>query len=101
MVTRPSTLRARWLYTTESETGSTQAGSPRRRDSLRKEAEFSTRGMEPHEPLFDAEGKLVVANGGIPTDAAATQSARLGRSAWTLAGADSIRAAASAWASGG
>ena len=55
-----------WLYTTESETGSTQGWiTVRRRDSLRKEAEFSTRGIEPHELLFDAEGKLIVANGGI------------------------------------
>ncbi len=55
-----------WLYTTESETGSTQGWiAVRRRDTLRKEAEFPTRGIEPHELLFDAEGKLVVANGGI------------------------------------
>lgn len=55
-----------WLYTTESETGSTQGWiAVRRRDSLRKEAEFPTRGVEPHELLFDAEGALVVANGGI------------------------------------
>lgn len=55
-----------WLYTTESETGSTLGWiAVRRRDTLRKEAEFSTRGIEPHELLFDAEGKLIVANGGI------------------------------------
>lgn len=56
----------KWLYTTESEIGSTQGWvAVRRRDNLRKEAEFPTRGIEPHELLCDAEGKLVVANGGI------------------------------------
>lgn len=55
------------LYTTETnlETGQGLVG---RRDavSLEKTAEWSTHGMDPHELLLDADGSLLVANGGIP-----------------------------------
>lgn len=55
------------LYTTETnlETGQGLIG---RRDaaSLEKTAEWSTHGMDPHELLLDADGSLLVANGGIP-----------------------------------
>lgn len=55
-----------WLLTTESEADTTQGWvSVRRRDTLRKEAQWSTRGIEPHELAFDADGQLLVANGGI------------------------------------
>lgn len=55
------------LYTTETnlETGQGLIG---RRDavSLEKTAEWPTHGMDPHELLLDADGSLLVANGGIP-----------------------------------
>ena len=56
------------LYTTETdlETGAGLIGV-RDAATLEKEAEWSTRGMDPHELLLDADGSLLVANGGIPT----------------------------------
>ncbi len=58
----------RRLYTTETdlETGAGLVGV-REAATLEKQAEWSTHGMDPHALLFDADGRLVVANGGIPT----------------------------------
>ena len=55
------------LYTTESdlETGHGLIGV-RDAASLEKLAEWPTHGMDPHELLLDADGTLLVANGGIP-----------------------------------
>ena len=55
------------LYTTETnlETGSGMIGV-RDRESLEKITEWPTHGMDPHELLLDADGTLMVANGGIP-----------------------------------
>jgi uncharacterized protein len=55
------------LYTTETnlETGEGLIGV-RRAATLEKTAEWPTRGMDPHELLLDADGSLMVANGGIP-----------------------------------
>lgn len=56
------------LYTTETDLES-GAGLIGVRDaaSLEKIAEWPTAGMDPHELLLDADGSLLVANGGIPT----------------------------------
>ncbi|QJW84775.1 DUF1513 domain-containing protein [Ramlibacter terrae] len=58
----------RRLYTTETdlETGAGLVGV-RDAASLEKTAEWRTGGMDPHELLLDADGTLLVANGGIPT----------------------------------
>lgn len=58
----------RHLYTTETnlETGDGLIGV-RDAASLGKVAEWPTGGMDPHELLLDADGTLLVANGGIPT----------------------------------
>jgi hypothetical protein len=58
----------RRLYTTETDL-ETGAGLVGVRDlvSLDKLAEWPTGGMDPHELLLDADGSLLVANGGIPT----------------------------------
>jgi hypothetical protein len=58
----------RRLYTTETnlETGAGLIGV-RDAASLEKIAEWPTGGMDPHELLLDADGSLIVANGGIPT----------------------------------
>jgi uncharacterized protein len=58
----------RLLYTTETnlETGAGLIGV-RDASSLEKTAEWSSGGMDPHELLLDADGSLLVANGGIPT----------------------------------
>lgn len=58
----------RTLYTTEThlETGAGLIGV-RDAASLDKRAEWPTQGMDPHELLLDADGSLLVANGGIPT----------------------------------
>lgn len=58
----------RRLYTTETDL-ETAKGLIGVRDaaSLEKIDEWSTHGMDPHELLLDAQGGLVVANGGIPT----------------------------------
>lgn len=58
----------RQLYTTETdlETGQGLIGV-RDAASLEKTAEWPTHGMDPHQLLLDADGSLVVANGGIPS----------------------------------
>ena len=58
----------RRIYTTETdlETGAGLIGV-RDAATLDKEAEWPTQGMDPHELLLDADGSLLVANGGIPT----------------------------------
>ncbi|MGV3569003.1 MAG: DUF1513 domain-containing protein [Ramlibacter sp.] len=58
----------RHLYTTETdlEIGAGLLGV-RDAASLEKVAEWPTHGMDPHELLRDADGNLLVANGGIPT----------------------------------
>jgi len=55
------------LYTTETnlETGQGLIGL-RDAATLEKTGEWSTHGMDPHELLLDADGSLMVANGGIP-----------------------------------
>ena len=57
----------RWLYTGETDR-QTGAGwvSVRNAKDLRKVAEHRTHGIDPHQILVDAQGRLVVANGGIP-----------------------------------
>jgi uncharacterized protein len=56
------------LYTTETnlETGAGLVGVRDAR-SMEKVGEWATGGMDPHELLLDADGTLIVANGGIPT----------------------------------
>lgn len=58
----------RRVFTTETDTDSGQ-GLVGVRDaaSLRKIGEWPTHGMDPHDLRFDADGTLVVANGGIAT----------------------------------
>lgn len=60
----------RHLYTTETDLADSQ-GLIGVRDarSLEKVAEWRTGGMDPHQLLPDADGSLIVANGGIPTQA--------------------------------
>ena len=60
----------RTLYTTETdlETGQGLIGV-RDAASLEKTGEWASHGMDPHELLLDAGGSLLVANGGIPTQA--------------------------------
>ena len=60
----------RTLYTTETdlETGQGLIGV-RDAASLEKTGEWPSHGMDPHELLLDAGGSLLVANGGIPTQA--------------------------------
>jgi hypothetical protein len=55
------------LYATETDlkTGRGRIGVRDRR-TLRKLAEFDTRGIDPHQLLLDHEGYLMVANGGVP-----------------------------------
>jgi hypothetical protein len=59
------------IYTTETDqkTGRGLIGV-RDRQTLKKLAEWETHGMEPHQVLLDADGHLMVANGGIPRTAA-------------------------------
>lgn len=56
-----------WLYTGETER-KTGAGwfSVRDARNLKKVAEHSTHGIDPHQILVDAEGMLMIGNGGIP-----------------------------------
>ena len=58
----------RWLYTTETDldTGAGLVGV-REAATLGKVDEWSTAGLDPHELVLDADGSLIVANGGIPT----------------------------------
>ena len=57
----------RWLYTGETDrtTGDGWVSVRDARD-LRKVAERRTHGIDPHQILVDAQGKLLIANGGIP-----------------------------------
>lgn len=59
------------IYTTETDmkTGRGKIGV-RDRQSLRKLDEWESAGLEPHQLLLDADGQLMVANGGIPRNAA-------------------------------
>lgn len=56
------------LYTTETrlDTGMGLVGV-RDAKTLAKRAEWHTHGLDPHELVLDADGTLLVANGGIPT----------------------------------
>nr|WP_145547967.1 DUF1513 domain-containing protein [Variovorax boronicumulans] len=58
----------RRLYTTETdlETGAGLVGV-RDAATLEKQEEWPTHGMDPHELVLDADGSMLVANGGIPT----------------------------------
>lgn len=62
-----SSQRGDVIYTTETDfkSGRGRIGV-RDRVSLKKIDEWDTHGMEPHQLLLDADGHLVVANGGIP-----------------------------------
>jgi hypothetical protein len=57
-----------WLYTAETDLD-TGAGRLAARDprTLALQAEWPTAGIDPHQVLADADGSLLVANGGIPT----------------------------------
>ncbi|MDA0191166.1 MAG: DUF1513 domain-containing protein [Proteobacteria bacterium] len=56
----------RWLVTTETQPASGEGWiSVRDPQTLKKQAEWRTHGIEPHEARFDASGRLLVANGGI------------------------------------
>jgi hypothetical protein len=54
-----------WLYTTETDELTGGWIGVRERHSLRKVAEWPTRGIDPHQLVLDGEGRLMVANGGI------------------------------------
>ena len=60
----------RVLFTTETDpaTGRGRIGV-RDRESLRKLDEWDSLGIEPHQVVLDADGNLMVANGGIPRTA--------------------------------
>ncbi|MES2942702.1 MAG: DUF1513 domain-containing protein [Pseudomonadota bacterium] len=62
-----SSADGKTLYTTETnlETGEGLIGL-RNTATLEKTAEWPSHGMDPHELLLDADGSLMVANGGIP-----------------------------------
>lgn len=58
----------RHLYTTETDLEDGQGViGVRDAASLEKVAEWRSAGMDPHQLLLDADGSLMVANGGIPT----------------------------------
>jgi uncharacterized protein len=58
----------RWLYSAETDTGSGQ-GLIAVRDArtFALHAEWATHGIDPHQFILDADGSLLVANGGVPT----------------------------------
>jgi hypothetical protein len=59
-----------WLYTGETDRKSGEGWvSVRDARDLRKVAEHRTHGIDPHQILVDARGRLVIANGGIPRTA--------------------------------
>ena len=59
-----------WLYTTETDRSTGQGWvSVRDARTLAKVAQWATQGMDPHQVVRDAQGMLVVANGGIPRTA--------------------------------
>ncbi|WP_348946438.1 DUF1513 domain-containing protein [Chitinibacter sp. FCG-7] len=53
---------------TELETGRGVIGV-RERDTLKKIASWDSWGIDPHQLAFDAQGRLMIANGGVPRDA--------------------------------
>ncbi|MEN9316687.1 MAG: hypothetical protein RIS35_3080 [Pseudomonadota bacterium] len=57
----------RWLFTTETDpkAGRGRIGV-RDRETLAKLDEWDSLGIEPHQLLLDADGQVVIANGGIP-----------------------------------
>ena len=60
----------RHIYTTETDLADSQKLiGVRDAASLEKIAEWRTGGMDPHQLLLDNDGSLIVANGGIPTQA--------------------------------
>lgn len=59
------------IFTTETDSKSGRGKiGVRDRQSLKKLDEWESHGMEPHQLLLDAEGHVVIANGGIPRTAA-------------------------------
>jgi hypothetical protein len=66
-----ASLDGQWIYTgeTDRKTGDGWVSVRDVRD-LRKVAEHRTHGIDPHQILVDPQGRLVIANGGIPRDAA-------------------------------
>jgi hypothetical protein len=66
-----ASLDGQWLYTGETDR-KTGDGWVSVRDvrNLRKVAEHRTHGIDPHQILVNPQGRLVIANGGIPRDAA-------------------------------
>lgn len=59
-----------WLYTTETDRAHGEGWiGVRDARTLAKVAQWRTQGRDPHQLLFDAEGALLVANGGIPRTA--------------------------------
>ena len=59
-----------WLYTPETDSSTGQGWvSVREHTTLRKVAEWPTHGIDPHQCLVDAQGALLLVNGGIPRDA--------------------------------
>jgi uncharacterized protein len=60
--------QGRWLYSAETDLDSGQ-GLIAVRDArtLKRHAEWPTHGIDPHQFIVDADGSLLVANGGVPT----------------------------------
>lgn len=59
-----------WLYTVETDPASGQGWiSVRDPRTLRRVAQFASGGIDPHQMLPAPDGRLMVANGGIPRDA--------------------------------
>lgn len=61
----------RWLFTTETDPADGSGWvSVRDARTLARVAQFATAGIDPHQVLQAADGRLLVANGGIPRDRA-------------------------------
>lgn len=61
-----ASLDGRWLYTSETHTPSGEGRiGVRDAATLRKHDEWPSHGIEPHQLLIDAQGHVVVANGGL------------------------------------
>ncbi len=59
-----------WLYTPETDPSTGQGWvSVRDHSTLRKVAQWSSHGIDPHQCLLDDSGALVLVNGGIPRNA--------------------------------
>lgn len=54
-----------WLYTTQTDPAGSGWVAVRERASLRKVDQWPTHGIDPHQLLVDAQGDLMLANGGI------------------------------------